>query len=273
MSKYIFVLLMVAGSVWIGSCKKPLDVVGEYDINSNNTSAYLKFIHASPNFRSIWNTADTLNLFVNNTRLNSTSLSYGAIFPFSVNASTSTISATYAMVPAGAVQIKLSVPGAENSDSFPVLNLDRNLIAGNHYTFLLTDSIQNQRDSSKIFLIDSATAPELPGYYNLRFIHVAATDSVDVFSYARNANIISRVKRNGVTDFLMLSYNAGVPDTIMVRKSVTPAGTGPILAKYPLNAANIGSGSLEKRTFTIYYQGDTSLTGAKAPTVRSYFNF
>ena len=276
MQKILFFVFVSAVCIGISSCEKKLDVVAEYDTNADNTKAFLKFVHASPNFRQIWNTRDSLNLFVNDVKLNTTNLTYNSIFPFSVNSSTTSITATYAAVPAGNVRIKLSNPGATSPDSFAVMTLERQLDAGKYYTFMLTDSIKNDRDSSKIFINDEKPVPALPGNYNLRFIYASANavDTIDVFSFARNANIISNLRPNAVTGFIALGYNVSVADTIMIKRKATPAGTGPILAKFPLNAANVGAGTLNGRSFTLYYKGDATVTtGAKSPSVSAYLNF
>ena len=272
----IFIVLISAVSLGISSCEKKLDMVAEYDTNADNSKAFLKFVHASPNFRQIWNTRDSFNLFVNDVKLNTTNLTYNSLFPYSVNASTTSITATYAAVPSGNVRIKLSNPGGNSPDSFAIMTLERQLAAGKYYTFLLTDSIKLDRDSSKIFIEDEKPVAALAGNYNLRFVHATskAVDSIDVFSFARNANIISGLKPNSVTGFISLGYNPSVTDTIIIKKKAVPAGTGEVLAKYPLNAANVGGGTLNGRSFTLYYKGDATLTtGAKSPSVSAYLNF
>ncbi|RYY11725.1 MAG: hypothetical protein EOO04_34740, partial [Chitinophagaceae bacterium] len=86
MKRLLSAIIVLFGVMAMSSCKRTLDVVGDYDVNADNSKAFLKFVHASPNFRKIWNTRDTFNLLVNNTKINSSILTYNGIFPFTVNA-------------------------------------------------------------------------------------------------------------------------------------------------------------------------------------------
>ena len=277
MKKIIVLIYVVAAVLALSSCRRTLDVVAEYDVNSNKDKAFLKVIHASPNFRKVWNTRDSFNILVNGTKINSSIITYNSLFPFSVNSTTNSIIATYASVPAGAASIKLTNPGATSVDSFGIVTLDKVLAAGSYYTLLITDSLKNGRDSSKIFINDRTPIPALSGNYNLRFIYAAAnaTDTIDVFSFARNANIFAGVRSGMITDFAAFGYNIAVPDSLFIRKRVgTGAVPGPILAKLPLNGANTGTSSLDGRTLTVYYKGDVSVaTGTKAPSASVYLNF
>jgi Domain of unknown function (DUF4397) len=277
MRKRLIYTLATSCLICMMACEKKLDMVGDYEpAGANSSSAYLKIIHAAPNFRAIFNAQDTFNVFVNNTKLTPAPLTYNGRFPFSVNATTNTITATYAAVPAGDLQIRLSNPGLDLSDSFTVATITKNLQAGKYYSLLITDSINLSRDSSQIFLNDQLPSETRQGYMNIRFIHAAmnSTDTIDLFSFARNANIASNIKPGDITSFLELRYSPGAPDSLFVRKRISATTPGPILAKFALNAANIGGGSLDKRSYTIMFKGDANLSsGTKSRSMIGYINY
>lgn len=256
------------------ACKKKYDWVAQQDM-MDNTKAYFKFVHASPSFRLIHGTQDTFHVYVNNKKITSAPLSFNGMWPYAVNASTTNITATYTMVEAGANTIRLAIPGKTTPDSATAFTITKDLEAGSRYTFLLTDSAKMDRDSSKIFVGDGLgeVAP-LTGYINLRLIHAVMNDTagmtINLFSYARNANVMTNIKPGTTTLFSRLTYNPGVPDTFYVRRNNATAN---VLAKIPFNAANVSSGSLDQRTFTLYYKGDGTLaTGTKGRALGAYIN-
>lgn len=254
------------------ACEKKYDEVAQQDM-MDNTKAYLKFIHASPSFRLIHDAQDTFHVFVNDQKITSSALTYNGVWPFTVNSSTNSITATYAMVEPGTNTIRLTIPGKDKPDSATIFTITKDLNAGGRYTFLLTDSVKMDRDSSKIFLADNlGDITPLTGYINLRFIHAVMNDTagsmVNVFSYARNADIGTKIKPGTTTVFSRYTFNPGVVDTFYVRRS-----NGFVLAKIPFNAANVGAGSLDQRSFTLYYKGDGNLaSGTKGRALAAYLN-
>jgi hypothetical protein len=145
---------------------------------------------------------------------------------------------------------------------------------------MLTDSVKLSRDSSKIFIPDNlGEITPLTGYINLRLIHGVMNDTtgkaINISSYSRNADIMTNVKPGTTTVFSRYNYNPGVVDTFYVRRYVqgAPANSTLILAKIPFNSANVGSGSLDLRSFTLYYKGDGNLaTGTKGRSLAAYIN-
>lgn len=256
----------------IAACEKKYDWVAQQDL-MDDTKAYLKFVHASPSFKLIHGAPDTFQIFVNDKKLTSGNLTYNSVWPFTVNSSTNSISATYAMLEPGMNTIRLTAPGKDNPDSATIFEISKELTAGMRYTLMITDSVKMDRDSSKIFIPDDLgeIAP-LPGFINLRFVHAVLNDTVgktvNIFSYARNADIGTNIKPGTTTVFSRYSYNPGVVDTFYVRRS-----NGFVLAKIPFSGANISSGSLDQRSFTLYYKGDGDLaSGTKGRALAAYIN-
>jgi hypothetical protein len=272
----IMAAFLVLGSF---SCKKKADLAAAIE-PVNTSKSYLKVIHSSPSFRLIHNQPDTFNVFVNNQKINATTLSYDGIFPFSVNSTTNSFTATYAAVEPGASNIRLALPGKANPDSLTIFSLDKTLEGGKFYTLMITDSIKMERDSSKIFVQDLFNQlPVRSGYFNFRFINAAMNDTagktVNVFSYARNASIFTNVKPGTITGFSQLGFNITVPDTFYIRRFLGTGvkDTGQIFAKIFFNSAVAGGGNPDQRSYTLYYKGNANIaTGAKARSVAAYIN-
>lgn len=258
MTRYIFIFLLLVTV----SCQK------EYTVHVSEEStagvAFLKVVHASPNFRIITGKQDTFNIYIGGQKVNGNALSYNSNFPV---AGTN----TYMAVNAGIQEIRLA------TDSLDIYSLNKQLEAGKHYTFMITDSINTaSRDSSRIFVEDAYSMPSAGGI-KIRFIHAVINDTagkkVDLFSYAKNSTVISNVSPDSVSSFMSLGYNPQTADTFYVTRTATagtPLSARIILAKQAFNATNI-TGAAEQRCFTLYYKGDGNLTtGTKARTLTGF---
>jgi len=288
MKKYILITLFLAGTIVAAlSCKKSFTVRNPYQLADANM-AYLKIVHASPNFGTIWGKPDSFNIFINGAKVNGTFLSYNGVFPTAVYQASPGIANTYFAVQPGAVQIKLTVPGTgANTDSLAIMSVTKNLVGGKLYSYILTDSIKAVRDSAQMFVQDNFTSA-LPGYVNLRFAHAVLNDTagttVDVFSYARNTTIFTKIKPDSVTSFQLLGFNIQSLDTFYATRtpatSSTPLSGRTILAKMIFtgnailsNPSAPAQGAANLRTFTLYYKGDGNLTsGTRARALTSYIN-
>ena len=255
MRKYIPFLIVVALAAGVlFSCKR------DYPVHSGYSGvagyAFLKVVHASPNFRKIFNKPDSLNVFVGGIKVNGAALQYNTQFPTTTN--------SYFTVQSGSQTIKLSVNGVTTSDSITVLTLQKTMNAGSYYTLVITDSIQSTRDSSQIWTQDAFPKPSLgPGYTYLRFVHAVMDDSagttVSLYSPRRNQTFFSKVKIDSITPFVAFPSILGSLDTLYVIKT----NTGGIVAKF-LPQGPLG----DQRYYTAYYMGDTALApAAKARTI------
>jgi hypothetical protein len=196
-------------------------------------------------------------VYLNNSKLSSAALSFGSIFP-------GIVSNAYLAIPPGSQSIRLSIPGVVNTDSVTIATVTKSFVAGKYYSLLITDSIMNaSRDSSRILVQDYYTTPN-PGFINLRFANAALNDTagktVDLFSYARNTTLITKIKSDSVTSFQVVGTNPGVADTLYVRRT----GTNQVLAKllFP---------STSQRTYTVFYYGDVTLASGKKARTLSYY--
>src|SRR5258708_7794475 len=106
-------LLIVAATV-LYACKRDYAVHAPY--TNAQSSAYLKIVHASPNFRKIFKQPDSVNVFIGAQKINAGVLKFNTVYPSIVNG--------YASVPAGGSQVRISV-GVSNTDSFTVLSMNK----------------------------------------------------------------------------------------------------------------------------------------------------
>ena len=259
--KYFNKSLLAAFALSLGilACEKEREILAPVeDASSNGNSALIRIVHASPNFRAVTGQADSINIFVNGTKINGARLTYGSAFP-------ATTPTTYAAVPPGEVQLKISVGGVVNIDSIEVGKLTANLKRGERYSFIITDSVLNaSRDSSRIFIRDSFPVPAI-GRTFVRFVHAmldTADRRVDIWSARRNNNLLTNVLPGTISTFSNQPF-INFPDTLIVRR----AGTMTELAR--LNNITFAN----QRVYTVLVRGDVRLTtGAKARSVAWFTN-
>jgi len=262
MKKNIFLVLILAsmgGFMW--SCSKqtttPLDIVAT--TNSVSTNAFIKIVHYAPTFRLATNNADSINLFLNGTKLNGTFLTFGSMYPSTTN--------LYAAVPAGVTSLKISTNGVLTPDSIAVVSMSKILEAGKYYSLIITDSILNPSSSKQIFTQDNFVLSDT-NTFTLRFIHAILNDSagknVDIYSTRRASNIFSNISPGTVTDFTAQPYNF-VTDTIIVRR----AG-----GSFELGRLTTASNPLARqRAYTLVYKGTPGTTTApKGRALITYAN-
>ena len=274
MKKNIFLiasLSLVMFMLWTSSCKKNFSKDAQYTL-LDSSMAYLKVVHA---------------VYVNTTKLTGTPLSFNSLFPLGYSAISGGTS--YAAVQPGAQQIRLSIPGISTVDSATILSLNKNFVAGRFYTLMITDSIKSTSDSNKIFVQDMLPVNASVGYINFRFANVVTNDSAtigsasninlfDVYSYARNTVVLTKIRMDSITGFQVLATNITTPDTFYITRN--PKATGTVLLANRVVLAKVAfipntsspqptSGS----TYTFYYKGDGVLTsGTRARTLTYYVN-
>lgn len=241
MKKYKF-FFIVAGLLmaYFLSCKKT-NMVATYQ-KVGTTTAQLKFIDASPYFRTMYNAQDSFNIIVNGAVISSPFLSYNSIFPASGTAY------GYVSVPAGQGQIKLSVPGTLTGDSIQIKTFSQSLLSDSLYTFFITDS-------AILYTSDSHIQP-LTGFFNLRFINLVLNDTagkaVDIWSTRYNNIIFKGITPKLYTSFSQFAYNTVLSDTLIVRRSGTTFALDTLA----------GVSFTNQRTYTLYYKGDGNLGGS-----------
>ena len=253
MKRLFYLLLPTLGVAAFFACKKQTTLVAV--TSPVGTNAFIKIVHASPNFITLYKVpTDSLNVYVGSEKVTATALHFGGGFP----SPTSGNILGYATAPSGQQTIRVSATGVTTKDSITVASFTENLAPGGYYTFVITDSVNSTRDSSRIFVRDTYTAsPAGPGYFYIRFIHgvVAGADTVDLYDPRRNQTLFSKIRKDSTTTFTNFPTTLGLPDTLYVRQS----STGTVLAK--LNTYQFG----DQQSYTAYYIGDTAVVKPTKP--------
>ncbi|MBI2273748.1 MAG: DUF4397 domain-containing protein [Bacteroidetes bacterium] len=257
----LYTSLFAAAIMLFSACKKEADKTANF-VASDESTAYVRVIHAAPSFRNIFNAPDSFNVYVNDIKMNAPFLTFGSVFP------ASTTAFGYVAVQPGLNQFRVNIHGfaSASPDSTRLINFSKVFQAGEYYTLLLTDSIKSQRDSSQMFLKDAYTKP-LNGNYGLRFVHAVWNDTagktIDVFSARRNANIYTNIKPGQISTFNSLAANTQLSDTLYVRRS------GTLINLAQLNGVSFAN----QRSYTLFYRGNGDLaTGTKARALATYLH-
>lgn len=267
----------------ISSCKKAFYGNATYDV-IDSSQAYLKFVNMSPNFQTLVNSTDSFDLVINGTKVNGASLGYKSLFPMSTSSSSTSINDTYMSIVPGNVDIKLV-----SKSNVVLASFTKSLKAGSYYSLNMTDSLNATNDSAKIFVQDYFNnSVFIQGYAKMRFVNAVTTDSatistgtkyVDVYSYARNAVVFSKIRPDSITAFSNIGINLSVADTFYVTRTPIATGTVPlsqrvVLAKITLTPhTSTVTGIIDNRAYTLYYYGDgTKTSGTTARAITYYIN-
>jgi hypothetical protein len=240
----------------LGGCTKYTKGLQDVGVEGK---AYLKVIHAAPGFTQVFNAPDNFNILVGGIggQRIAASMTYNSAFPVNtINTD------TYAAVPAGAQDIRLVMKGTVNIDSVTIAAFPKDLIAGNYYTLVITDSITTTPSASKIFSQDAVFWPNT-GVYSVRFIHAVMNDTagktVDIYSARKGGNLFTNVAPGTVLNFADQTFS-NINDTIIVRRSGVTA--------WELARVN-GVSFRDRRVYTVLYKGNTTITATSNARVRS----
>lgn len=255
MKKNISILLLLActmGLFW--SCEKGLTYVSP--ASTTEGMAFIKFAHASPNFRQVYKGADSFNVYVNGVKINGAQLSYGALFPTATN--------LYAAVPAGPQSIRITVNGRITPDSITLISLNKTLVPGGYYSLILTDEALTANESRQMWLRDQFALNDTNNY-TLRFVHAVLSDPtpVDVYSFRKAKNLFTGITPGSATQFITLEYTI-LPDTFYIR----PTGTLTNTVKIAIVTGST-TAATRSRAYTLLYRG--LLGSTTKPRVLTYF--
>src|SRR5690348_17345914 len=115
MKNTLYISVFILFAMAFAGCEKKYDWVGEFE-KVDGTKSYLKIIHASTSFSQVHSMPETFHVLVNEQKITSGFLTYNSLFPFSVNATTNSITASYAAIEPGNNTIRLTVPGYNRPD-------------------------------------------------------------------------------------------------------------------------------------------------------------
>lgn len=250
------ILTLAAMTTWLLSCKTDLELKAPVSLTGGY--AYLKVADYATSFRQVVNKSDSFNVYVGNSKVNGSFLTYGSIYP--------TVTNMYSAVPPGPQTIRITVNGVTTPDSVTIATFTKTFTAGNYYSLLLTDSLLNSNDAKQIFVQDNFT-PVDTSHYSIRFAHLIMNDSagknVDVYSTRQAANLFSNVSPGTVTPFTVQNYTQ-LSDTLIVRR----AGGSLELAR--INTAVLA----RQRAYTLVYRGvPNTTTGTKGRSLIIQTNY
>lgn len=255
----IFGLILLAVLTGAISCKRSMPLKDPANAPSAN-SAFISLIDVSPNLDNILNAkADTFNVLFNGVKISGYTagtapvMTFGGIYPLAGNNN------GYAAVPSGAETVEFA-RGVNQVDSVVFATYHKTLLPNTYYSFIITDSVNSNRDSSRMFIKDSLT-PVTPGYYNLRFVNAALNDTagVDIWSARNNRTIFANIKPGGITIFSPFASNWSLSDTLFARRAGTTIGLDTLVSQtfYTL------------RSYTLVYKGN-ALSNVKTDPKRRH---
>jgi hypothetical protein len=251
-----FLTVALLAGVSLAGCKKEAGT--KAPLLENQNDAYVRVVHASPSFRTVFSNRDTFNVYAGATRINSPFLTYSSFFPgATVN--------NYVALPAGNQLFRLSVPGVLNADSVNLYSFTKTLQGAQRYSLIITDSIKSNNDRVQMWLKDNFTTP-VPGQFGIRFIHAVLNDTaagktVDVYSTKLKANMFTNVPVGTATGFQYFNTPT-TGDTIIIRRNNT------LYEITRLNNMSQSSG----RVYSLLYRGSALTTGTKGRLLTSYLN-
>lgn len=238
-------LIIVAALVGFFSCKR--DMTLKDPTTSPSGTALIRIIDVSPNLDSILKgNADTFNVLLNGVKLTGNSPGTAAAMVFNATYPFGGTNNGYASVPAGTQEIKFA-KGLNTLDSVVLATFHETLLPDTYYSFIITDSVNSGRDSSRMFVKDSLFSVTA-GFFNLRFVHAAWNDTanIDVWSARNNKNIFANVKPGTISAFSTYAYNTQLSDTLFVRRTGTAIGLDTLVS---VNFFN-------QRSYTLIYKGN-----------------
>ncbi len=257
MKHILSMLLITATAITIASCDKDREEVLPQNYTDNKS--YIKILHT---YTALTPSAATpaagpsVNIFVNNEKINATPIDFGGSFPSS---------AGYAAVPAGinqSIKIVLNRAGG----SLPTDTLSNNLYnlaVGGYTTIFLADSFPNPTQQNPIVLPFGETVIKTKReFYKMRFVNmIANTDTLEIFSKQLNTVVMPGTRFKFASDWVELPLTRK-NDTLQLRKVGTTTVISDIKTWNPST----------ERIYTVYGRGTTTGTGTRARTLLSYLN-
>lgn len=242
----------------ISSCYKREDSISKLETGYGGGLAYLKFVNTytapSPSAASPA-AGPSVNIFVNDVRINSTAVSYGGTFP---------AAPAYAGITSGlAINIKVIL---NRTSGAPVAgdtlsNKNYDLGANSYTTFYLADTTPNPTPLNPYIVPIQELVTTAPvGYFRARFVNmIPSADTLEVFSKRLNAVIFKGQLYKNATEIVELQTFAS-SDTLQLRKVSAPA---------TVLASINGFVPTSARVYTVYCTGN--ITGSPKTRVLTSF--
>ena len=260
-NKIKIAITALAGILMMASCYKKDESITILQPEPGFNKAYLKFINVytapNPSTATPVATGPSVNIFVNDVKINAAAISYSALFP------TVTAPAYVAVNPGLAINIKVilnratGVPVAGDTLS----NKNYDLGADTYTTFYLADTTPNPTPFNPFVVPIQELVTNAPvGYFRARFVNmIPSADTLEVFSKRLNAVIFKGQLYKNATETVELPTFT-LSDTLQLRKVSVPA---------TVLASINGFLPTSARVYTVYCTGN--ITGTPRARVLTSF--
>ncbi len=257
-NKYKIVITALLGIFLMNSCYKRNEDTSLITINPAADIAYIKFVNTytapSPSAASPA-AGPSVNVFVNDVKINAAAIGYTGSFP---------LSPSYAGITPGlAINIKVILNRTNNTpvagDTLSNKNYD--LGVNSYTTFYLADTTPNPTPFNPYVVSIQELVTNAPvGYFRARFVNmIPSTDTLEVFSKRLNAVIFSgQLYKNGTQTVELPTFI--ISDTFQLRKVSAPA---------TVLASINGFFPTSSRVYTVYCTGN--ITGTPKTRVLTSF--
>jgi hypothetical protein len=221
-NKYKILTTVLLGMLILSSCFKRNESISILNLNPAGDIAYVKFVNtytaASPSATTPTPNGPSVNVFVNNVKVNGAALSYGGSFP---------LSPSYTGVTPGlGINIKVVLNRSTGVQQAGDVLSDKNYDLGvNSYTtFYIADTTPNPTPFNPFVIpIQELVANAPIGYFRARFVNmIPSADTLEVFSKRLNAVIFSGQLYKNASQTVELPTFAS-SDTLQLRKVSAPA--------------------------------------------------
>jgi Domain of unknown function (DUF4397) len=258
--KYLITAFILSSFLFL-SCKKIKEDV--LKTSNNNTSyaaeAAIKFVNsyaATTPTGGATGSGPSVDIYVNNNKINATAVSYGSTFP--APAAYASVSA----LPNTSIKVVLNRAGTSNPNSDILYNGNFFLIPGTYSTLFLVDTFPyvNVYSPNGMVVNDSLTSAK-EEFHQVRFANMmATTDALEVYSKNYQRVILGGTYFKNVSRWVELPLIRKV-DTLQLRR----VGTTTVLAELrPFQAAS-------QRVYTVFSRGDINTASGTRPRTLSVF--
>lgn len=259
-NKFKILITAVAGLLIINSCYKRNESTTSITINPAADIAYVKFLntYTAPNPTAASPAAGpSVNVFVNNVKINGAAIGYGGSFPLSPSYT--------GITPGLAINIKIIMNRATGTAQAGDTLSDKNYDLGvNSYTtFYIADTTPSPTPFNPYVVSIQELVTNAPvGSFRARFVNmIPSADTLEVFSKRLNAVIFSgQLYKNATQTVELPTFIIG--DTFQLRKVSAP---GTILASTPVFLPT------SSRTYTVYCLGNIN-NSPRTRTITTFTN-
>ncbi|MBL7703511.1 MAG: hypothetical protein JNM14_14765 [Ferruginibacter sp.] len=257
-NKFKILVTAAISILFINSCYEKNTSLTTLQINAANNIAYVKFIntYAASNPSTVSPSAGpSVNIFVNDVKINAAPLAYGGSFPLSP--------AYTGVAPGLAINIKVILNRTNNTPvaGDTISNKNYDLGVNSYTTFYIADTTPNPTPFNPFVVPIQELITDAPvNFYRARFVNmIPSNDTLEVFSKRLNAVIFNGQLYKNASPTVELPIPA-VSDTFQLRKVSAPATVLATINTFLPTSS---------RTYTVYCTGH--ITGTPRARVLTSF--